>query len=334
MYVQTNIHGLLPDLLKSNERANDHPKLYIAIGRLSKGAIEQLMTNGRNYILIDSSKPFSPKKVFISDIEGQTSIFYVFLTGIRSRLKRLGNWIERIFQQLMELKLLTLNATLLHAAALDINGEGLIICAPSDVGKTTTSIFLMKHLSRDAKVLSEDLTIITSDGMAFSYPVNVNVHSKHLEICGLSIGVKRALTLKLQGLIGRLCISKRVREFLGISKPPRIPIPINEIFPSLANKTNPKVITILKKGSHSIREISADRMARMLMIMGWMGAPFFKFIGNKMLIEYSYRYDLNLYDFYQRIYELYLKLCEKARCYEVSGTLQTYYKDVLNLIKR
>jgi len=46
LYVQTNIRGLLPDLLKSSKGTNDHPKLYVAIGHLSKGAIEQLMTSG------------------------------------------------------------------------------------------------------------------------------------------------------------------------------------------------------------------------------------------------------------------------------------------------
>ena len=165
LYVQTNVRGLLPDLLKDSKQGEEHPKLYVVVRQLSKRNTKQLtknMKNGRNYILIDSNKPFSPKKILISDIEGRMSTFYVYLLGIRSKLKRLGNWIEKVFQQLLELKLLTLNATLLHAASLDISGEGLIICAPSDVGKTTTSILLTRHLSHDVKVLSEDLVIILS----------------------------------------------------------------------------------------------------------------------------------------------------------------------------
>lgn len=337
LYVQTNVRGLLPDLLKDSKQGEEHPKLYVVVRQLSKRNTKQLtknMKNGRNYILIDSNKPFSPKKILISDIEGRMSTFYVYLLGIRSKLKRLGNWIEKVFQQLLELKLLTLNATLLHAASLDISGEGLIICAPSDVGKTTTSILLTRHLSHDVKVLSEDLVIITSNGMAFSYPIDVNIHSKHLKVCGLSIGFKRTLALKLQGLIGRVCMYRRLREVLGISKPPRISIPINEIFPSLVDKTNPKIVVILKKGSRNVKEISGEKMARMLMITGWMGAPFFKFLGNKVLLEYFYQCDLDPYEFYRRVYKLYLKLCENSRCYEVSGTLQTYYKDILDLIKR
>jgi len=332
--VRTNINGLLPkQLLRKDAIDQQLPKLHIGVYSFSNDLLASLIEKSKHHIVFDAGKFLSEKKIVITDLEGDESGFHILLSGIRSKLKKIGNWITKVIPPILQIKLLNSGATFLHAAALDIHGNGLILCAPSDVGKTTTAFLLTKLLPQSAKILSDDL-IIFAKGIIYSYPVDVNIHSNHIKICQLKLGNKRKLHLKLHGILSYICLSGRIRDFLGISKPPRIPVPINELFPYIQTKTKPEIVIALKRGPRYSKEMSANDMARSIMTMGWLGAPFFKLVENKMIMKYAYTYDLDVLTLYQKMYNLYLDLLESSKCYEVSGTITTYCEDILRLLKK
>lgn len=334
LLVRTNIIRVLPKLLLNNYiNEQQLPKLHIEVSQFSSDLLASIIERSKHYALFDTQKFLSGKKIIITDLEKNESGFYMLLQGTRSKFKKIGNWITKVVPSLLQFKLLNSGATFLHAATLDICGDGLVLCAPTDIGKTTTTFLLLNLLPQSAKILSDDL-VIFANGNIYSYPIDVNIHTTHIKICQLKINNKQKLLLELYKILGYIYIPGRLRDFLGISKSPRIPVPIEELFKVIQLKTKPEMIVALKRGTRYLREISAIDMARLITTMGWLGAPFFKFVENKMLVEYAYAHNVDVWALYQKMYNLYLNLAEKAKCYEISGTVTTYYEDIFRLLKR
>jgi putative flippase GtrA len=66
---------------------------------------------------------------------------------------------------------------LLHSACLEIGGQGLLLSARTDTGKTGTVLKLLRE--RDARFLSDDMTIMSPDGVAtcFPKPLTISHHT-------------------------------------------------------------------------------------------------------------------------------------------------------------
>jgi putative flippase GtrA len=66
---------------------------------------------------------------------------------------------------------------LAHAACLKVEGKGLLITAETDTGKTTTCLRSLR--SQGSAFVSDDMTILGSDGVALSYPkpLTISAHT-------------------------------------------------------------------------------------------------------------------------------------------------------------
>ena len=114
------------------------------------------------------------------------------------------NVVEPILRWLMVSK----GYALAHAACLQIDGQGLLITAQTDTGKTTTCLrSIRQHGSR---FVSDDMTIISPDGVALCYPKPLTISAHTLKAASASpFPLWRKPWLQLQGRLH----SKSGRQF-------------------------------------------------------------------------------------------------------------------------
>jgi dolichol-phosphate mannosyltransferase len=120
-----------------------------------------------------------------------------------------------IIEALLRFILLSKDHMLLHAACLGLDGQGVLLSAKTDTGKTST---LLRLLQDDANGVfySDDMTIINADGIAQRYPKPLTI-SKHtvsaLQIDRLTRKQRAALAIqsRLHSRSGRT-VGKRIAQ--------------------------------------------------------------------------------------------------------------------------
>ena len=81
-----------------------------------------------------------------------------------------------VVEALLRFVLVTRGRVLLHSACLDLDGTGVLLSARTDTGKTGTVLRLLRE--GGASFLSDDMTIISADGSAMSFPKPLTI-SQH-----------------------------------------------------------------------------------------------------------------------------------------------------------
>jgi dolichol-phosphate mannosyltransferase len=94
---------------------------------------------------------------------------------------------------------------LVHGATLSFGDEAYLITARTDTGKTTTLLKILSHQRRNsdqAAFLSDDMTIISPDGLALTYPKPLTISAHTLfAINSKTLNLKEKATLPLQSRI-------------------------------------------------------------------------------------------------------------------------------------
>jgi putative flippase GtrA len=94
---------------------------------------------------------------------------------------------------------------LVHGASLAFGDEGCIVTARTDTGKTTTLLKMLAYQRRDtdqAAFLSDDMTIVSPDGTAMTYPKPLTISYHTLRAVNAdTLSFKERLTLPLQSRI-------------------------------------------------------------------------------------------------------------------------------------
>lgn len=128
------------------------------------------------------------------------------LDGPRTTIRFDGNWratrylFFNFLEPIINYRLAQDGACLVHAACFRINGRGVLVCGYEGSGKTTT---LLNMLERGADYLSDEMTIITADGRAMSYPTPLSLQDYNMN---------RYLSRRLSGMQRfRTVLSKGVR---------------------------------------------------------------------------------------------------------------------------
>lgn len=81
-----------------------------------------------------------------------------------------------IIEALLRFSAVTKDKILLHSACLDIGGTGVMLSARTDTGKTGTILRLLRE--QHATFLSDDMTILGTDGVAHTFPKPLTI-SQH-----------------------------------------------------------------------------------------------------------------------------------------------------------
>lgn len=81
-----------------------------------------------------------------------------------------------VLEVLLRFAAVTKDTILLHSACLDIGGTGVMLSARTDTGKTGTILRLLRE--QNATFLSDDMTIVDRQGMAWTFPKPLTI-SQH-----------------------------------------------------------------------------------------------------------------------------------------------------------
>ena len=106
------------------------------------------------------------------------------------------NVVEPLFRWMLVEK----GYALVHAACLAVGGKAILLTAPTDTGKTTTILQLLKR--HPFTFLSDDMTILHRDGLLLSYPKPLTISRHTLEaVNGATISRAGRLALHVQSRV-------------------------------------------------------------------------------------------------------------------------------------
>lgn len=170
--------------------------------------------------------------------------------------------------------------SLIHAACLSFNDQAVLVTAKTDTGKTSTIILTAKN-SPACKFLSDDMTIVSSDGMVMCYPkpmtisahtlnaaktaplpmldraalqVQSRLHSKSGRKVGLKLGNSRFPAASLNAIVQM------------IIPPPKYMI--NRLVPdvTIANQAKLMLVVVIERGPNIEYALTHDEIVEELSV--------------------------------------------------------------------
>jgi len=117
---------------------------------------------------------FMNARLSIEDLFGYTK---VECTTSLKRFCTQESW-ERLIFAILSIKLIQKGYTFVHAGCLSHHGEGILIVAMQDTGKTSTVLSLLDE--KEFKFLGDDLVIVGGNSTAYTYPKEVRISPRTL----------------------------------------------------------------------------------------------------------------------------------------------------------
>ena len=249
-----SIHGMIR--IRSNVRLNlpehflvkkNNPNFIVREGDFSVEPdvynVGDRFQGKRNYICDNFNKakrlPVS-MKLSLKNIKGTTELKYT-----PAYKKFIG--IDNILFSILELKLLYNDMRFLHSACLGLNGRGIVIAGWSDIGKTSTTLRLIKH---GAEYLTEDSTIIDKKGNGYSFPEAPSISMK---LTDFDIPTKKKISLKFKSIVTKFPYTTKI-----VGAKETIDIPCNR------DKIRVDKLFILRHGSKTVlkmpKEVALDSL--------------------------------------------------------------------------
>lgn len=117
-------------------------------------------------LYIEYEIPVLDAQMCLRDLEGQTEILF------SEAFVKHGDIIH-LFEVVLSIKITQAGYTLIHTGCLNHDGDGVLISALPDTGKTSTCLSLLN--GEDVRFMSDDLAIVSEEGEVYSYPRRVNI---------------------------------------------------------------------------------------------------------------------------------------------------------------
>jgi dolichol-phosphate mannosyltransferase len=132
--------------------------------------------------------------IVINREESVTNIFASVLIGLSPHVLY-----TNVVEPLIRWTLVRKGYALMHGACLAWGDKALFITAQTDTGKTTTILHTLRNNLGDCEFLSDDMTILSSDGAVMSYPKPLTISQHTVQaVGGAPLSVKEKLFLKIQ----------------------------------------------------------------------------------------------------------------------------------------
>jgi len=239
-------------------------------------------------------------------------IFRVVFSPNFLKYSRLQVSIRPIIQQI----LINNGYSFIHAGCLDHKDESILIVAPRDFGKTSTILSLLD--GEDFKFMSDDLTIISRDGFALSYPEQVDISP--YTSTGSVVKPNTSVLGKsfIISLLYNRIFNKEFTQKRQIS---------SEI---ITDKAPISKVFILSSGDKSTKQISNNEATSQIFTSTIdLINPTKYFIYN----FYSYIFNIDLYKCIENQHKIIEQSITKAECYDISSTnISDYHKQIRKLL--
>jgi len=178
--IRTNVRIPVPDHFRTQKRSRNLDLTILSKNNLN---FEKPRNNGilrgNYYFWADDDKlfvdyGFMNAKLSIENLFGNTK---VECTNSLKRFCTNENWQQLIFA-ILSVKLIQKGHTFVHAGCLSHRGEGILIAAMQDTGKTSTVLSLLD--GEEFRFLGDDFVILNERGTLYSYPKEVRVSPRTL----------------------------------------------------------------------------------------------------------------------------------------------------------
>jgi hypothetical protein len=256
------------------------------------------MGHDEHRLAIDYRLPLLNVKLLIENLSGNTRISFT------KGFKRFGD-LTNLFNTVLLFKFIQSGHTFVHSGCISSGEDCHLISGMRDTGKTSTVLSIVD--GRDKKFMSDDLTIISGDGRAYSYPTSVGISPYTLT--GKIVDHKHPKWKKWIAKHQLLLFGLEAVVNFEISKR----IDISEKFISKTGKIN-NVFLLRSSKDNRISKIDSSVAVQKLLMT------------TTELIDPFRIYSLNFYSYYTgfdsaNIFELEKKIIEDAmtnsNCYEV-----------------
>ncbi|MEM2262571.1 MAG: hypothetical protein QXO15_10530 [Nitrososphaerota archaeon] len=309
--VESNIEGLIPPVFKVDYLDSLDLSVFIL------GTSEF-----KNLCKADGLK-FG--RFYLKNLSRHTIVYYIYNKIIGSVNYLLNDSVAPhcnyfVTNTLIPLKFLQKGYSIIHGACLDYRGDGLLIIAPSNTGKTLTALLLAKA---GFGYLSDDLTI--TDGLhAYSYPSDCTISSTTLKILGIDIKINEHLKLKSRQIINKIPFLAPCLD--GIRIPP------NRIIKNLKlrDATMIKYIFFLDPMRDGIQVLDEETSFRRLLNASYE----VKITENYLLSTYLYEYpdDACLTELIELRNTIYRRVCSKSEAFLLGDTKREFAKYILRIV--
>ena len=243
-------------------------------------------------------------KLWIGNLLNNAKVFFNTPIGLSRPM------VLDVIRGILQLKLLRRGYSFIHGACLSKEGEGILLVAPPETGKTFTSLFLSK---KGFEFLSDDMTIVGGK-RGYCYPIPLTLHPYHIRELGIKTKSVSKLKLVLSDLsIPPLSYGFKLRpEDLGLK---------------VIKEAKIGRIYFLERGREGIRKLRKDEALRRLFSAGRMHIKLFE---NEHILQYFYLEKANIWDLTEVQRAIIEELAENCESYLVKGTSKTYGREILD----
>ena len=221
-----------------------------------------------------------PCKFSLTDLEGETVIKFTNLYH-----KFLGT--KHIIQNILQIKFLQKNKLMVHAACVNINGNGIITTGWDKSGKTTTASIL------DKKLLSDDITITDGENF-YAYPRTIR------KFTGFKFPLHRQLSYIPY-------FNRFLKKIIGYEE--RF-----DIKPK-TKTVKPKYVFAIRREGYGIKKLTEKETVNFLMNQSMYHGAFSD--PRFLLFAYTSYFDFEIPMMFEKRLKILEKLCSKTRNYMI-----------------
>jgi dolichol-phosphate mannosyltransferase len=153
--------------------------------------------------------------IVINRDEALTKVFASLLIGLSPHVLY-----TNVLEPLIRWALVRKGYALMHGACISFDGKALFITAQTDTGKTTTILHTLRNNVAACDFLSDDMTIMSTDGQVMSYPKPLTISQHTVQaVGGAPLSFSERLFLKVQSRLHSKG-GRRVGMWLSHNKTP------------------------------------------------------------------------------------------------------------------
>jgi dolichol-phosphate mannosyltransferase len=183
-----------------------------------------------------------------------------------------------VVEALLRFLLASRDRVLLHSATLELDGQGLMLTARTDTGKTGTVLRLLRE--QGASFLSDDMTIVEPGGRAWCYPKPLTISSHTLRAVNQrSLEPREQLKLAVQSRIhsrGGRSVGSRLADMnlpimalnavtQAIVPPPKY-MADRLVACSFARSTTVRNLFVIERGPYELEDVDPGRALDILLV--------------------------------------------------------------------